>query len=108
MERFIVFVFMLVLSIGSSAWHSFVGMTLWGWFVVRQFDVAPLTFWMTWGILLTFSAFRGYGLSTADFKAINAENEAGFNVSEQIVRIWTMFLIGLLALFMGWILTHLI
>ena len=53
----------ILITIPFSLWNTYVCMHLWNWFMVPSFNIQPITFFLMWGLIITFHAFKGYNVT---------------------------------------------
>lgn len=84
--------------VGKTMWGAFVGMALWNWFIPGFIKGAPQMGWVQcMGVLLVCLFF---------FKVVPAEDKSDKSFSDKMMLgLISSFLIGVLLLLFGWIIT---
>ena len=90
----------LILAIGAIFFEAFVGMKLLNWFVIPVTGWHPVNYWLTFGISITISFFKGY-----QFNSNNNEGNSPTSVLSAIITYYIVYavVLGVGALITLWI-----
>lgn len=61
-------VLLYTVSMGVALYTTFVLTVLWGWFVVPAFHVAPISFWVMYGLTMLIALLRSHADIEADHR----------------------------------------
>jgi hypothetical protein len=92
MVNFVLSLAALICTLVLGVFRAAVVATLWGWFVVAQFGVAPLSLAAAYGLCLTGAiVFPGHVSTLGHIYSKVTENE---NTDEKVGRMWGSVFVG--------------